>query len=300
MNEIIDKLIIRVFLLVFICIIIVLYKYSHFLLYPSSKTQFLKRFNPSKNSAETVHLFGRILGLGILFSQFQIYLMDGFFYAFFDFFITAVITYSLYLIALYIMESIALYNFDYTDEISKKKNISYALITAAHALGLAYLLQVSLNVSTESGRHVAILIIFLWLFTVVIIGFASKTFKLVSKLNFNQLLVQKNLAIGFSYFGFFLGWVIIIASAINLPINDIKNYGIHVILKILLSLIIFPLFRFALVYIFKIDQNPEDAQTEGAMGIRTISSGYGIYEGCIHLTAAYLTTVITGNIHFSF
>ncbi|RLA64116.1 MAG: hypothetical protein DRQ88_07750 [Epsilonproteobacteria bacterium] len=300
MNEIIDKLIIRIFLLVFICVIIVLYKYSHFLLYPSSKGQFLKRFYPSKNPAETVHLFGRILGLGLLFSQFQIYLMDGFFYAFFDFFITAVITYTLYLVALYIMESIALYNFEYNDEISKKKNMAYALVTMAHALGVAHLLQVSINVSTESGRHVIILIIFLWLFTVVIIGFASKTFKIISKLHFNQLLVQKNLAIGFSYLGFFLGWTIIVASAINLPIGDIKNYGIQVILKILLSLIIFPLFRWALIYIFKIEQDPEEVQAEGAMGIRTISTGYGIYEGIIQLTSAYLTTVITGNIHFSF
>jgi len=300
MNEIIDKLIIRVLLLIFICVIIVLYKYSHFLLYPSSKGQFLKRFYPSKNPAETIHLFGRILGLGLLFSQFQIYLMDGFFYAFFDFFITAVITYSLYLVALYIMESIALYNFEYEDEILKKKNIAYALISMAHALGIAFLLQVSINVSTESGRHVIILIIFLWLFTVVIIGFASKTFKLVSKLNFNQLLVQKNLAIGISYFGFFLGWVIIIGSSINIPINDIKNYGIQVILRILLSLIIFPLFRAALIYIFKIEQDVDEFKTEGELGVPTVSVGYGIYEGIILLTTAYLTTVITGNIHFSF
>jgi len=300
MNEIIDTLIIRIFLLIFICVIILLYKYSHFLLYPSSKGQFLKRFYPSKNAAETVYLFGRILGLGLLFSQFQIYLTDGFFYAFFDFFITAVITFSLYLVALYIMESIALYNFEYADEISKKKNMSYALISAAHALGLAKLLQVSVNVSTESGRHVIILIIFLWLFTVVIIGFAIKTFKLISKLNFNQLVVQKNLAIGLSYLGFFLGWVIIISSAINQPIGDIKNYGIQVILKILLSLIIFPLFHAALVYIFKIEPDLEEAQIEGAMGVPTVSTGYGIYEGCMHLTTAYLTTVITGNIHFPF
>jgi uncharacterized membrane protein YjfL (UPF0719 family) len=220
-------------------------------------------------------------------------LFEGFFYALFDFFVTATITYVLYLLAIYVIESIVLYDFDYNDEISKKKNIAYAIISFAHSLGLAFLIQTSVKVSTDATRHVIVFIVFLWLIMAVMLGFATKTYRLVSKLKFSPLLSEKNLAVGFSYMGFFWGWVIIMANALNLPMNDLKSYWVGVILKILLGLIILPIFKEALKFIFHIQGELEE-------GDRGVSYGYGIYEGALFITSAFLTTVITGNISLPF
>ena len=43
MNEIFDKLIIRILFTIFICIALVIYKYAHLIFYPSQKKQLLKK-----------------------------------------------------------------------------------------------------------------------------------------------------------------------------------------------------------------------------------------------------------------
>lgn len=294
MNELFDKLILRIIFTLFIVLLLYVYKYAHTVLYPSTKQQLFKRFFPSKNTSDTIHLMARILGIGIIFSEFYFFISDGIFYALLDFFIEASLTFVLFILSTFILDSIVLYNFEYEEEILKKKNFAYAIVSLAHAICTAYLLKIALAVS----NHSVIMLFFLWLFGLVLLGFSTKSFSYISKLPFNRLLIQKNLGISFSYLGFLIGWTIIITSSLNHTLDDISWYSIQTLLKIVLSLIIIPIFRMGLIFIFRLQEeiSPE-VQSESA-DEQEKSMGYGIYEGVIFFSSCYLTTVITGNINF--
>lgn len=296
MNDILDVFLIRFLFVLIICGQIGLYKYLHFLLYPSSKNQLFKDFFPSRNPAETIMVFSRILGLGLIFSNFSIFLNQGFFYATFDFILSSTITFSLYLLSIYILESIVLSDFEYVDEITRKNNIPYALVSASYSIGIPIIFKAYLTHSIYENAHSIIYIIFMWCFTIVLLGFAVKSYSFLSKLNFNNLLVQKSYAVGFSYFGFFLAWTIIVASALNQPILDIKAFGTSLILRIILSLLIFPIFKGIIPYIFQIQDDLEENVPAGKSQLP--SFGVGIYEGVLFMTSAFLTTLVTSNLVF--
>ncbi|ATH08962.1 hypothetical protein BIY24_13695 [Halobacteriovorax marinus] len=295
MNELFDKLILRIVFTLFLCGILFLYKYAHSFLYPSSRTQIFKRFFPSKNSADTIHLFSRLIGIGIILSEFYFTMSDKFYLVLIDFFVHATLVSFIYLISIYIIESIVLYNFEYHDEIIKRKNMSYALISFSNAIAVAYILKGVSSVSQSS----IIILLFLWLLSMVLLGFSTKSYSLISKLSFNRLLVQKNLAVGISYLGFIWGWALVINASFDHELLNLKWYSIHVILKLILALLIIPIFRSGLIFIFKLQDdfniaNKSKANTNDS----SAEIGYGVYEGAIFFTSCFLTTVITGNINF--
>ncbi|MCF8057654.1 MAG: hypothetical protein K9K67_00045 [Bacteriovoracaceae bacterium] len=296
MNELFDKLILRIVFAIFICLTLIVYRLAHNLIYPSNRGNLLQKFYPSKNGAESLHFFARLLGIGIVFSEFNFNLDQGFLYAVMDFFIRAFSGFIVYLVSLYTIESIVLYNFDYHDEIVKRKSLAFSLIGFVHAIGIAFILKVVLRTSGSS----LVVLLFLWLFSLVLVGFATKTFPLMSRLSFNRLLIQKNSAVAVSYFGFFIGWSFIIASALNTPLTNIKWYAIQVVLKILLSLIILPIFIKGLKVIFNLTDDLNTlVRDDGQQDNSNVELGYGVYEGVTFFTACFLTIVITGEVNFS-
>lgn len=296
MNELFDKLILRIVFALFICLTLVIYRFAHNLLYPSTRGNLLQKFYPSKNSAESLHFFARLVGIGIVYSEFNFNLDQGFLYAVMDFFIRALAGFIVYLVSLYTVESIVLYNFDYHDEVIKRKNMPFALIGFVHALGMAFILKIILQTAGTS----LVVLLFLWLFSLVLVGFATKTFPLMSRLSFNRLLIQRSSALAISYFGFFLGWSFIIASALNVPLTQIKWYAIQVVLKILLSLIILPIFIKGIKVIFALSDDLNTlVKDEEHQDNTNVELGYGIYEGATFFTACFLTIVITGKIDYT-
>jgi hypothetical protein len=272
-----------------------LYKYIHIIIFPSTKSQFLSKINPTKNSADTIFFFGRLIGLAILFSEFHFSLDAGILLALSDFVIKASLGFVIYLASLYVIESIVLYNFEYQDEIVKRKNMSYALIGLSHSIGTAFILKTVLDVASSS----LVMLIFLWFFSLVLIGFATKTFTILSKLPFNLLLIQKSNSIAISYFCFFLGWSMIIASSLNNQLLELKWYAIQVILKILLSIIILPIFMKGIKIIFNLEDDFDKQKGDlSGKDLSQIDVGYGIYEGATFFTACFLTIVITGRVYF--
>lgn len=295
MNELFDKLILRIVFTAFVCLTLILYRFAHNILYPSNKGIIFQKFFPSKNSAESLHFFARLIGIGVVFSEFHFTLSEGFLYAMMDFFIRAVSGFLVYLISLYTIESVVLYNFEYHDEVVKRKSVPFALIGLAHVLGISLILKVILKTSGSS----LVMLLFLWLFALVLIGFATKTFPIMSKLSFNRLLVQKNMAVSVSYFGFFMGWSLIVASSLNTELTQIKWYSIQVVLKILLSLIILPLFTKGIKLIFNLNDDLDKlVKVEDQQDNTNVEIGYGIYEGATFFTSCFLTIVITGRIQF--
>lgn len=292
MAEIFDRLVIRLLLAAFVCLMIYLYRYAHVIFYPTVKRQVLKKINPSENPADTLHLFSRLVGISIIFSSISFNESSGFFLSLFHFAVWGTIAIVLYLLSVFIIESIVFYNFDYTDEILKRKNMSYALISFCHAIVIAYLTR---TVMMEAENSLIILLV-LWLYMMVIVGFSVKYFSFISKLSFNRLLIQKNLSLCFSYGGFSLGAGIVIASCFDQEHYDITVYCIQVLLKTILSLMIFPIFKVGLSRLFPIKLSSEQDYKGTDLEIQSL--GYGLYEGCVFISGAILTTMIVNRIQF--
>jgi uncharacterized membrane protein YjfL (UPF0719 family) len=106
-------------------------------------------------------------------------------------------------------------------------------------------------------------------------------------------MIQKNIGLGLAYSGFLLGNTIIISSSFSHEHHDITSYMIQVILKTLLAVLILPIFKYGLTYVFKINESPNQGLTEDHPHL-----GYGIYVGATYLTAALLTSIIIAQIHF--
>jgi len=293
MAEIFDRLMIRLLLVLFVCLMIFLYRYAHLIFYPTVKRQALTKISPAENPADTLHFFSRLLGISVIFSSITFNEASGFFLTLLHFTLWGILSITLYLISMYVIESIVFYNFDYTDEILKRKNMSYAFISFCHAITVALLTK---TIMQESQSSMVILLI-LWLFVLVLFGMSVKYYTFVSKLSFNRLMMQQNLALSFSYGGFILGSGFIIASCFNQEHYDITIYCIQVLLKAILSLLIFPLFKKGLIYIFPIKYQSAMTDDNG-IDFERQQLGYGFFEGIIFVSAAILTTLIVNRIQF--
>lgn len=306
MNEILDKLLLRGILAVSLCLILLLYKYAHILIYPSSRPQLLKKFYPSQNPADTIHFFSRLLGIGIVFSGLYFDLEYGVLYAFLGFLIQAGISFALLLLSIYIIESITLFNFEYSDEITTRKNICYGIICFAETLSVAFLIKSIISTSNYS----LFTLLYLWLLSIVLFGISTKLYQFRSKLEFQRLIIHKNSALAFSYTGHLLGSAIIIISAFNQSLTTIEDYTFQVILKIILSILILPVFQKGLVWVFRIRddfkstdiEHPELAITSRERDedkeFWGPSFAYGLFEGTIFFTSCLLTATVTGQLLF--
>jgi hypothetical protein len=290
MSETFDQLLIRILFSFFICIALLIYKYAHVLFYPSAKKQIFNKIYYSENPADTIHLFSRIIGVCIVLSPLEIKEYLGIGISSFHFFIWSTISFCLYLLSIFLIESIFFYNFTYVDEILKKKNMSYGVISFTNAICLAYLTKVIIKHSDSS----LVILLILWLYSLVLFGFTTKLYQFVSQLSFNRLMIQKDIGLGFSYAGFLFGATHILSSAFISEHTDITSYGLQIFLKVLLSLIIFPVFIKGLKFVFKLqEEDLHDAESLSAYNL-----GQGIFEGALFIACAYLTTIITGQIYF--
>lgn len=287
MNEIFDKLLIRILFTVFICLSLFIYRYAHILFYPTAKKQTLKKFFPAENEVDTLHLFGRLIGIALIYSSLEFNEYIGVFISSFHFFVWGISSFCLYLISIWMLDSIILYNFEYKDEILKKKNFSYGIISFTLSICLALILR---TVIKESESSIVILSI-LWFFSLTLFGLSNKLYKYVSKLNFNALMIQKNIGLSISYSGFILGATIIITSSFNHDHTNLINYLIQILLKVLLGIFIFPLFKYGINYAFKIQMSEKLKENSEY-------TGFGIYEGCSYFMSSVLCTVIIEQIHF--
>jgi uncharacterized membrane protein YjfL (UPF0719 family) len=290
MNEIFDKLIIRFVFSFFICLILFLYKYAHYLFYPQAKKQFQTVFTPSSNAANSIHFFGRLIGITLIFSNLGFNETSGVMLSLVNFLFWSLITLSIYLCSLYVTESIFLYNFNFIDEVFKKKNISYAIITFSNSVCVSMLIKL---VVIESEFSVILLLMF-WLLAMVLYGIVGKLFRFVSPLSLNKLVLQKNLAIAFSFSGFLLGSTILIMAAFEQNHIDVKRYGIQVLLTIILSLLIYPIFLLGFRKVLNIKDDLIDKNHDKEVPLPEL--GYGVYEAAIYFSASLLTSIIVNHV----
>ncbi len=289
MNEVFDKLLIRVLFTVFICLALIGYKYAHMLFHPSQKKSINNKIFPHDNYIFTIHFFSRLIGIGLIFSAFEFKEYLGVFISSFHFFLWSALGIFIYLLSIFTIESIIFYNFEYKDEVLKKNNLSYGLISATNTITLAFVIRC---IFKESENSIIILTI-LWLTSMVLIGFGIKLFKFISDFSFNSYMIQKSTSIGISFSGFLIGNTIIITTTLTNEHYQITSYLIQIILKCLLSVLILPLFRFGLLSIFKINSSKTLGQASEQEKI-----GHSCYECSIYITSSLLASIVIGQIHF--
>ncbi|MBF0362631.1 MAG: hypothetical protein HQK49_16545 [Oligoflexia bacterium] len=308
MNEIFDKLLLRIFVAFTLCIALLVYRFVHILLHPTAKQHLIKKFYPSQNPADTLYLFGRIVGLTIIFSGLYFNIENNFIHALIVFFIQGMAVFVIYVVSVYVLESITLYNFDYSDEILRRKNMSYATIIFTESICLGLIIKTVIGVANGVITN----LLFLWPLALVLLGISVKLFHYISSLPFNKLLIRKSMCLGFSFSGYILGATIIIVSSLQQQIVSIEGHVFQVFLKILLSIIILPIFLKGIKYIFRLQ---DDLLSDGSnLDIKAYhnfneendsgndenlpSLGHGLYEGGIFFTACFLTSVVTTHILF--
>ena len=296
MNELIDNLLIKFLFALLICLLLFFYKIAHRIFYPSAKLQFSKQFNPTANFPDTIHLFSRILGIGIILSSLIIEIPTNtnvylkIFLSISDIFFQSSLSFCLFLVSIYILESITLFNFDYNDEIQKRQNTCYAFVCFSQTIALAFIMKIVL--SATKGQLV--LMVCLWLFSMVLIGFATKIYKWISPLSFNKLMIQKDLTLAFSYSGFIIGIAIIIVSAFSQNIDSLQGYTVQVLLNIIKAVIVFPIFFKGIRLVFKV----QELKYSSANPVPFHTYGYGVYEGILFLSTSILTSIVVNQITF--
>ena len=294
MNEIFDKLIIKILITAFVLLIVFIYKYSQVAIMNKSKSFSLKSLFPQKNTSHAIHITSRVLGLAIILSDFSFFLSDGIMMALVDFFVYSLSLIILFGLSLYVFESIALYNFSFEDEIYKRKNIAFSSVTFGIAISAAFILKKIFYISQGS----LINLFFLWLFTTVLFGFALKSYQLITEKNINQTLLQKNNFDAISHIGFSWSWTLLITSSLDNEIRNYTRFMTFTIIQIILSIIIFPIFYNGISYIFGSRRSLiKREKTTNSYTLENEDKS-GVYDSLLLLTTAYFTAMITGQIYF--
>ena len=291
-NELFDKLIIRIIFIFIIFLIIFVYKHIYQFIYPLPSTIEKNGFKPSQNPALTIHLFSRILGIAIILSAFHFNLSHGILTSISHLLIHSIMAIILYVLSLFIIESIVLYNFEFQEEVIQKKNLSYSAISFAHSISTALIISRAFEIAQTSF----IFLIFLWLFSIVLLGISSKIFPFISHLSLNRHVIQENLPSSFIYLGFHLGSTYIIISSLQTKIISMQWYIIEIVISLLLSLILLPILKAGLEVIFKLKADYKgDLEQDTAL---EPNIGFGIYNAILVFVSCYLTTIIITHIDF--
>jgi hypothetical protein len=288
MNEIFDRLLIRILLVGVVLGVLALYQWAHHIFYPTGKAQIGRRFDPSENPADTLHLFARLTGFVMILSSLRFDEGHGIMLSLFHYIVWGGLTAGLYLGSLFLVESIVLFNFEYRDEVLKRRNLTYALVCAAHALAIAHVTRVVVDQAENS----LVILLILWMLAMVVMGFGSKYFQLLSRLHLDRMVGQDQPAVAVSYAGFTLGLGWLVGESFNHEHFDITMYCVQVLLKIMLALIVYPLFRKGLRMLFRVDLPPGKVEHEKA------NWGLGVFECALFLSSAVMTSMIVNHIRF--
>ena len=201
MNQIFDKLFLRVLLSVVILLSLILYRYISHIIYFKDRKFSLNAIYPEKNLAHGIYFGSRLLGIVLVMSNFSFDLSHGAIISIIELLLDSLIITVFYFLAVYIFESIILFNFSLSDEVYKQSNLSYSIVNGGISLSTAYLIQRAYLIS--HGSYLDML--FLWLFLVVLYGFAIKTFKLIFQINLSKSIIPESLPHKLSLFWISLG-----------------------------------------------------------------------------------------------
>lgn len=258
MSEIFDKLLIRFIFTMYICLSYYVFKYAHFIFYPTHRQQILKQMTPSANYLDTLTFFGRIIGVGIMYSSLEFNEYIGMTFSTIHFFIWSTIGIATYLLTLLVTDWVIFQKYKFTDEIQKKKNDAYALISFSNAIGVALILKQLFLVSQYS----IIKYLIIWFLITCLYCVSTRLYKLLGNQSFSKLMIQKNGGLAFGYSGFILCHALVLSSSLIESPLALNQYIVSFLSKAALGLILIPImiFLFRKLIISKSFDHP--AQTD--------------------------------------
>ncbi|MBF0313813.1 MAG: hypothetical protein HQK50_03230 [Oligoflexia bacterium] len=306
MNESLDKLLLRIIMAFSLCMMILIYKYAHFLFHPGLRNKLLKKFYPSQNPSDTIHFFSRVIGIGIVLTAPFFDLEYGIVFAFTGYILQALIALGLYTLSIYIIEGMTLYNYEYNDEVLTRKNLCYSTVCFSEAIAIAFILKYMIVYSNFS----IFTLLYFWLLSLVMLGLSIKLYHFRSSLDFSKLMIHKNISLALSFSGHVFGSSVIIIASFNHNVGQMEEFTFQVLLKIVLALIILPIIQNGILFIFKITDDQKglqslDLSSEDAHPLEESekdgvdpSFGSGLTEGTLFLTSSLLTSTIIGPVNF--
>lgn len=285
MEEIFDQLLTKIMFSALLLIMLVAYRFLHLLLYPHAKKQVMSLYSPFENMPDTIHYYARIIGICIVFTSFEVHLFNNIFMGIFHFIFWILVDIVFYLLALYILELVILHAFQYQQEVLKRKNLCYAIITATIAISLAILIR---NIVVIADYSIPFMII-LWLFMVVVFGLLAKQYHLVSRFSFSKSVFSQDLGVVFSYVGFLVSITLLVYFSFSQTQKSVGNFIISTLTHLLLCGILLPIFFYGIQRVFLMTQKmtiPIYHQDHNQQ------FGVGLTEAMLFLTAALLTIVV--------
>ena len=186
MNEIFDKLLIRVILCIIIFVALFSYRYLHFLFFKKIKGFSLRSIYPEKNLPHALYLGARMTGFIILVSGLGLDLSNGLLITITNLVYESTISILLYFTSIYVLESIVLYNFTVEDEVIRRHNLSFSIVSSSLSVAAAIILSKVLKLAGDSTLD----LLFLWLYSLVLFGISTKIFSIILKSTLTALFLS--------------------------------------------------------------------------------------------------------------
>lgn len=294
MKHILDSLLIKSLFFLIIMSFIFIFRKVHIILAAREIRNNHKKIFPNRNHIDTIHFFSRLLAIGILISSFSINIYQDLMSNLLHFISWTSISMVVYFISLYFVEGIILYPFEYLEEVHNRKNYTYVIISACLSTCLAFLIK---TVFFQVG--------FLLFFTVVtytlilvIFTLLLKFYSAVSHFNLKNSISKKDLGASFSFSGYTIGVTIICLFSLKNPIGPNNHQLLQVVSQVLLGIILFPLFKKVIIYIFKIQEKHTISEAAGS-GERISKLGYGVFEGSVFCLASVFTSILMPSINIT-
>ncbi len=286
MEENLDNLSIKLLMSCLVIAMIFLYRIMHNFVYPTGKKNYIRIFTSQTNPADAIHFYARIIGSSILIFPLVISFHDDFLSIGVHLLTWSIINFSLFLGSLYFLENSILNNFDFRNEILKKENYAYAIVSAS--LSLCFALSISFVVKNADFSIPIVTI--LWFLSLIFIGINSKIYSSLTRFQFTKDILSKNLGTAISFSGFIFGTTLILFMCFNQEYVEFSDYFIQITSDLALCLIFLPIFYLALRLIYLKNNNftlmlyVKDASFN-------LHLGAGLTEATLFITSSILTTL---------
>jgi len=291
MEENLDKIFIKIIMGLIVIGMVVSYRVAHELIYFSGKKNFFKIFNSHVNPAESIHYYARILSSSILIYPLILTFQDDFFSLFIHITTWSILAFGLFISSVYFVENTILNHFDYKNEILKKENYAYALISATLSLCFA----LSINFVIKNADFSIPIVIILWFLSLIFLGISSKIYTALTSFQFMKDILAKNLGAAISFAGFMSGASLILFMCLNQEYIEFTEYFIQMASDLTLCLFFAPLFYLFLKRVYL--RNTNFTQMHYVRGgTFQLYLATGLTEATLFLTSSILTILTVFNL----
>lgn len=285
MKHILDSLLIKFLFLLITIFFLYIFRKIHIFLAPKDVRNFHLKFYPIRNHVDSIHFFSRLLSIGIILSSLSIEIHPDLISNLMHFISWSAISVATYFASIYILEGIILHPFDYFDEIHNKKNYAYVLISSTLSICTAILIKTTIAQTGFYFLLSSVTYAFLFVAFMVLL----KLYSFTSIFHLKNYIAKKDLSVALSYSGYIVAITILCVFAQE---DSSASYQIHlltILSKLIWAIILFPLFKLGIVYIFKVqaiqDKDPKAGNVYPKLG-------YGIFEGATFCMSSIFTSLL--------